>query len=172
VVSRTADHQEANQPRHIVPSPPRANFGKRIGADHEVEFIARGQHRPHLLDGIDRVAAHRALFQAGDFEARLRRAGKFHHADAVLVRCVGDARFVRRMGSGNEEDAVQRAPRGSFAGHCQMARVNRIEGAAKDRQFHGVRLYVFSIFTELSRTSFTGRSPALRGTFEIFSTTS
>ena len=56
----------------------------------------------------------------------------------VVERGVGDARLVRRVGSGDEEDAVELEARGGLARQSKMAIVDGIEGAAEDRQFQGV----------------------------------
>ena len=100
-------------------------------------------------------------------------AGQFGHADAVFVSGVGDAGFVRRVGGGDEQNAVQVESLGGLRRDRQVGVVNGIEGAAEDRQPHDwAAAYLRSILTEFTRTSFSGRSCAPRGTSEIFFTTS
>ena len=47
--------------------------------------------------------------------------------------------FPPQPRGGNEEHAVECESRRCLARHCQLPLVNRIEGAAENRQFLGVR---------------------------------
>ena len=78
-------------------------------------------------------------------------------------------RFVGRMGGWHEEDAVQVKSYRCLTRQRQVCFVNGIERAAENRQPQ--LAYALSIFTELMRTSFCGRSWAPLGTPEIFWTT-
>ena len=53
-------------------------------------------------------------------------------------RGVSDARFMRRMGSRDEEHAVEMEACGGLARESEVAIVDGIEGAAEDRQFQRV----------------------------------
>ena len=123
----------------------------------------------------DGVAALDALFQAGHLETRLALAGQLGHAHAVIVWGVGDSGLVGRMGGGDEEHAVKLETVRRSPGDRQVGLVNGVERASENRQSHvsgRAASYALSIFTELTRTSFDGRSCALRGACEIFFTTS
>src|SRR4051812_25950560 len=146
---------------------PCLNFGEGIGADQEVHLTLRRQCSPHLFDRVDGVAALRQLLDARNLETRIDHDGQFDHADSVRIRSVRGAALVRRMGGGNEDDTLQRESIGGGACDRQVSLVNGIERAAEDCE-----LQACWIFTELTRTSLTGRSIAPRGTLEIFSTTS
>src|ERR1035438_2531698 len=100
------------------------------------EVCRGGEAGAFFLYDIDGVTALRVFLEAGDFEARVALAGEFGHADTIGVRRVGDAGLVRRMGGGDEEDAVEAVACGGLAREGEMAIVDGIEGAAEDRQFH------------------------------------
>ena len=57
-MARAAHHQEAHAPGHVPPSAPRLDFGKRIGADEEEQFV----------EAVNRGFGWERL-QRGDFEA-------------------------------------------------------------------------------------------------------
>lgn len=87
----------------------------------------------------------------------------------MLVGRMGDARFVRRVRGRDYQDTIELELLDGLPRQRQMRFVNRVERAAEDRQPQVA--YALSIFTEFTRTSLTGRSCALRGKWEIFSTT-
>src|ERR1035438_8895658 len=135
-VTGTADHQETNAAHHVAPAVPGADLSEGVGADEEVQLVRGGEAGAYFLYGIDGVTALRVFLEAGDFEARVALAGEFGHADTIGVRRVGDAGLVRRMGGGDEEDAVEAVACGGLAREGEVAIVDGIEGAAEDRQFH------------------------------------
>ena len=68
------------------------------------------------------------------------------------------------MGGGDEEHAVKLETVRRSPGDGQVGLVNGVERASENRQFHvsgGAASYALSIFTEWTRTSFTGRSVPL-----------
>ena len=71
---------------------------------------------------------------------------------------------------GTNKYAIEMKPIGGGPRHGQMSVVYGVERAPEDRD--ASLNHVRSIFTELIRTSLTGRSCAPRGTSEIFFTTS
>ena len=103
----------------------------------KIQLVAGCEAGAHFLDGIDGVAACRAFFEAGDFEARIALAGEFGHTDAICEGRVSDSRLVRRMSSRDEEHAIEMEARGGLARKGEMAIVDGIEGAAEDCQFQG-----------------------------------
>jgi len=88
----------------------------------------------------------------------------------MLVLRMRDTRFMRWAGCRHEQNPIQTKPLRGLAGQRQMSFVDRVEGAAENSQPQ--EAYALSIFTELMRTSFEGRSWEFRGTREIFFTTS
>lgn len=85
----------------------------------------------------------------------------------VLVACISRATLVRRMGRRNEENTIKLEAIRRRTRDRKVCRVNGIESAAENREFH-----TRSIFTERTLTSLRGRSLELRANLEIFSTTS
>lgn len=174
-----ADHQETDAADHVLPPVPGADFGEGIGANEKEQLVGRVKARAQLLNGVDGIAPRNAFLETGDREARLALASEFGHANAIRVGRERDARFVGRMGGGDEEDAVQVKAVGGLACDGQVRVMDGVERAAEDCEFQralvrqpGADSYCFSILTELMRTSFLGRSCAPRATLEIFSTTS
>jgi len=106
-MARAAHHNETDPPRDILPSAPRPDLGERIRANDEEQIVRRRDPGLQLLDGIDRVAALNALFQAGNLETGLALAGQLGHAHSGVVRSVSDSGLVGRMGGGDEEHAVK-----------------------------------------------------------------
>ena len=150
-------------------------LGDCSGALARRQGAADFRGRDRQLDGIDRVAALDPLFQPGYLETRLALARQLGHAHAIVVRRVCVSGLVRRMGGRDEEHPVKLETLRRSPGHRQVGLVNGVERASENRRFHvsgGAASYTLSIFTEWTRTSFTGRSCALRGVCEIFFTTS
>ena len=163
----TAGDQEVDGARDVLPAVPGAEFCEGVGADQEEEAGAGGEGGANALDGVDGVAAFGELFETRRLETSIAGDGEFDHAQAVRIRRVGSAVFVRRVRSGDEEHEIEREAVGGFAGNRQVRVVNGIESAAEDCESQGL-----SILTELMRTSLTGRSPVPRGTSEMRLTTS
>jgi hypothetical protein len=89
---------------------------------------------------------------------------------AILVTGNRAVQSVRRMGCGNKQNARDREMFRSRARDAEMGVIDRIEGAAKNRQTRNG--YTRSMVTVLILTSFFGRSCESRGVFDIFSTIS
>ena len=89
--------------------------------------------------------------------------------DTVFVRRARAALLVRRMRGRDEEHAVEVKAIGGLRATATCAS-EWDPRSAENSESH--RTYVRSIFTELMRTSLFGRSCELRGSSEIFRTTS
>ena len=88
------------------------------------------------VDGIVGLAAGPWLLQSACFQPRVGAARQIHHPIAVCVVCVAGLLLVGRNAAGNDQDTVQRTRVRSFQRGLDMAAMDRIEGAAEERESH------------------------------------
>src|SRR5262249_714074 len=120
---------------YVLPAPPGADLGERIGSDDEKQLVVRS-HGPRFLDRVDGVTSLGAFLQPRGCEPRVAGAGQFHHPDTVAGAGMG-ACLMRRPGRRNEQHTVEMESVCRFARYLQMRAVHGVERAAEKRQPQG-----------------------------------
>ena len=123
---------------------PHGNVEESVGTDDEENTIA-GIGVTEIANRIDRVVklgAGKIFACLGERRNKMRmiHASEGNHCETVRERCEVLLQFVRRTAGGDEMDFIEIEPAVSSAGYGEMAIVNWVERAAKNRDAAGMML--------------------------------
>ena len=137
--ARTVCNDEIAETEQRLVFLPKRNVEEGVGTDDEENTVAVAVVRvAKITDGVHGVvklcaAEVFASFGERGNEMRMLGAGERGHRETVRERSEVLLEFVRRPASGNEMDFVEVEAAVGSAGHGEVAIVNRVEGAAEER---------------------------------------
>ncbi len=135
-VRRARGDDEVGQFEQAAVVEPGADVAEGVGADDEDE-ARRGMAAAQGCEGVYRVGRPRlAHLDVAGAEVGVGAHGAADHGQAVFGGGEVAARLVRRLGAGDEEDAIEMLGLADFFGAAQVAIVDGVEGPAEDAEAH------------------------------------